>query len=161
MSSRRLPILLALALPLSAACGGAKPQGGEGQPAAAAAPAAEGGLTPFQLKHGIGPVTQEVVLGAPDHEKAEQGKALFEGKCSACHKMGERYVGPPLGGVVDRLGPTFVMNMVLNPQEMYTKHPEVKKLLAEYMTQMPNLGLTPDEARTIVEYLRTQPAPKS
>ncbi len=98
------------------------------------------------------------MLGAPDHELAEKGEKLFTQKCSACHKMDEKYVGPPLGGIVDRLGPTFVMNMALNPEGMYTRHPDVKKLLGEYMTQMPNQQLAPPDARAIVEYLRTQPA---
>ena len=49
------------------------------------------------------------------------------------------------------------MNMLMNPDGMYAKHPEARKLLAEYMTQMPNLGITQDEARQILEYLRTQP----
>ena len=138
------------------ACG--TPADKAASPAAAAAPAAASGsdLTPFQLKHGIGPVTTEVTLGAPDHELAEKGEKLFETKCSACHKMGEKYVGPPLGGIVDKVGPTFVMNMILNPEGMYTKHPDVKKLLGEYMTQMPNQQLTQDEARAVVEYLRSQ-----
>jgi hypothetical protein len=30
------------------------------------------------------------------------------------------------------------------------------QLLAEHMTQMPNLGLTQDQAREIVEYFRTK-----
>jgi len=51
------------------------------------------------------------------------------------------------------------MNMMLNPQEMYTRHPVVKELLGQYMTQMANLGLTVEQARAIVEYLRTTPAP--
>jgi len=38
---------------------------------------------------------------------------------------------------------------------------EVKKLLGEYMTQMPNLGLTQEQARQVVEYLRTQAPGKS
>jgi hypothetical protein len=42
---------------------------------------------------------------------------------------------------------------------MYTRHPVVKKLLAEYMTQMPNQGLTVEEARSVLEYLRTTTAP--
>jgi hypothetical protein len=70
--------------------------------------------------------------------------------------MEERYVGPPLGGVTGTRTPAYLMNMMLNPDGMYTKHPEARKLLAEYMTQMPNLGLTQQEARSIVEYLRTQ-----
>ena len=32
----------------------------------------------------------------------------------------------------------------------------LRALLAEYMTQMPNLGLTQEQARQVVEYLRTQ-----
>lgn len=159
MSFPRRPLATAAALALLlAACGGEK--AGSAPAAAAAAPAGSG-LTEFQLKHGIGPVTAEVALGDVDEELAEEGKEIFETKCSACHKMGERYVGPPLGGVVERTSPAFVMNMVLNPSEMYTKHPEVRKLLAEYMTQMPAQGLTEADARAIVEYLRTQPAPQS
>jgi hypothetical protein len=41
---------------------------------------------------------------------------------------------------------------------MYEKHPVARELLGEFMTQMPNLGLTRDEARAIMEYLRTQGA---
>ena len=52
------------------------------------------------------------------------------------------------------------MNMVLNPQEMVERHPVAKKLLAEHMTSMPNQGLTPDEARQVVEYLRHEAAEK-
>jgi len=48
------------------------------------------------------------------------------------------------------------MNMVLNPQGMVEKHPVTKKLLGEFFVQMPNQQLTQDEARTVVEYLRTQ-----
>jgi mono/diheme cytochrome c family protein len=157
--SRFVPVL-ALALVLAACGGDTAPQGGAS--AGAAAPAADPNApSDFQLKHGIGPVTQEVTLGAPDAALAKKGEEIFTGKCSACHKMDEKYVGPALAGVVDRRGPTFVMNMVLNPEGMYQKHPEVRKLLAEYMTQMPNQQLTPDDARAVVEYLRAQPAPKS
>jgi mono/diheme cytochrome c family protein len=97
-----------------------------------------------------------VELGPLDKEMAEDGEKLFTAKCSACHKMGERYVGPPLGDITGRRSAAFIMNQILNPEGMYAKHPEVKKLLAEYMTQMPNLALTQEQARQVVEYLRTQ-----
>lgn len=155
-----LLVLLPTAL---VACGGGKADTGGAASttttSSGAAPAA-GGLSDFELEHGIGPVTEEVTLGPLDAALAKQGEAVFEGKCSACHKAAERYVGPPLGGVVGRLSPAFVMNMVLNPEGMYTRHPAVRKLLAEYMTQMPNQQLTRDDARAVVEYLRTLPAPK-
>lgn len=124
-----------------------------------APPPADGGLTAFQVEHGIGPLTEEVTLGELDSDLAAQGALVFETKCSACHKLGERYVGPALGEVLDRRTPAFLMNMMLNPQEMYERHPEMKKLLAEFMSYMPNQNLTQDDARAVVEYLRQGATP--
>jgi len=73
-----------------------------------------------------------------------------------CHKMDTTYVGPSLGEVTTRRTPAYIMNMILNPQEMVEKHPVAKKLLAERMTFMANQGLTLAEARAVLEYLRTQ-----
>ena len=132
------------------ACGG-----GETPPAAAAQPGgAPASLTEFEMEHGIGPVTEPVTLGAVDHEMAEAGEELFEQKCSACHKLKEKYVGPALGGVTERRSPAFIMNMILNPQGMVERHPVAKQLLAEHLTFMPNQGLSRDQARQVVEYLR-------
>jgi mono/diheme cytochrome c family protein len=133
-------------------------KGGEGPPATGSStPAAGGDLTPFQLENGLGPVTQVVEVGpAIEEEMAEAGQQVFQTKCSACHKMGEKYVGPALGEVTTRRTPAYILNMILNPQEMVERHPVAKQLLAEHMSFMPNQGLTPDEARQVLEYLRTQ-----
>lgn len=157
----RVTRLLALALvPVSlAACGGGAPRTEGASRPAATASANPNGLTDFQLQHGIGPITTEVSLGALDQALVKEGHAIFTEKCSACHKPDERYVGPPLGGVTERRSPAYVMNMILNPQQMYEKHPEARKLLAEYMTQMPYQTVTEPQARAILEYLRTLPAP--
>lgn len=138
------------------ACGGGDKAAA---PPVSAPPAAGSDLTPWQLTNGIGPVTAPLTLGPIDQDEAAEGKKLFEAKCSACHKLGERYVGPPLGGITEKVTPEFAMNMMLNPVEMYTRHPAVKQLLGEYMTQMPNLGLTQEQAREVVEYLRTTTPP--
>jgi cytochrome c1 len=127
------------------------------KPAAAAAAARADGLTDFQVEHGIGPITAPLAVGATvDAGMAKSGAGIFEQKCAACHKMAERYVGPALGTITTRRTPAFVMNMVLNPQGMVQKHPETKKLLAEFFVPMPNQGLTEAEARQVVEYLRSQ-----
>lgn len=155
MSIRSL-IPLSLLVLILGACGGERaPGGGEAPPPAGGAPPASD-LTPFQQEHGIGPVTEVVTLGEFDHELAEDGLELFETKCSACHKLGERYVGPALGDVLARRTPTYVLNMILNPEEMYQKHPVAKQLLAEYLSYMPNQALTRDQARAVVEYLRPE-----
>jgi cytochrome c1 len=50
----------------------------------------------------------------------------------------------------------YIMNMILNPAEMVQKHPEARAKLAEFMTPMPFQNVTEDEARDILEYLRSQ-----
>jgi cytochrome c1 len=113
-------------------------------------------LSAFELEHGIGPVKEPVQLGAIDKAMAATGSSVFETKCSACHKMDTLYIGPALGEVTTRRSGAFIMNMILNPQEMVERHPIAKQLLAERMTFMANQNLTLEEARAVLEYLRTQ-----
>ncbi|MEO0169795.1 MAG: cytochrome c, partial [candidate division WOR-3 bacterium] len=79
---------------------------------------------------------------------------IFKTKCSACHKLDERYVGPALKGVTKRRTPEWIMNMILNPEEMTKNDPIAKKLLEEYLTQMTFQNVSEDEARAILEYFR-------
>lgn len=117
----------------------------------------ESGLTEFQMKHGIGPVTEPITLDEEINEKmAERGKEVFRTKCSACHKMEERYVGPPLADVTEKRTPAYIVNMIMNPVEMTKKHPKARKMLQEYMNQMTYQNVKQEDARAIVEYLRTQ-----
>lgn len=155
MHLRPLQHFFVLPLVLLVACGGDAPPA----PAAGAPAAAASDLTPWQLEHGIGPVTADLVLAAVDAHEVAEGKATFDQRCASCHKPNERYVGPALGGVVGRRTPEYVMNMILDPATMVHRHPEAKKLFATYMLEMPNMGLTPEQAREILEYLRTLPAP--
>ena len=119
--------------------------------AAATPPAAtaEGGSD-----KGVGPVTQVEIAAALDAGMATKGKALFEAKCSACHKMEERYVGPALKGVTQRRKPEWIMNMVMNPVEMTQKDPTAQALLGEYLTQMTFQNVTQEETREMLEYFR-------
>lgn len=114
-------------------------------------------LTEFEMEHGIGPVDEEIAIEEVDEELAQKGMEVFDMKCGACHKMDERYVGPPLGGITDTRSPTYIMNMILNPEEMVEKHPIAKSLMNEYLTPMPNQNLSREEARAVVEYLSTNP----
>jgi mono/diheme cytochrome c family protein len=82
-ASRRIPPLaLVLGLQVLAGCGG-KPDAAP--PAAQASAAVGSDLTPFQLEHGIGPITEPVQLGPLDKTMAEAGEQIFTAKCSACH----------------------------------------------------------------------------
>lgn len=149
-TSLMLTVLLLLAV---SACGG----GGDGPAEEGPGGDAAGSeLSAEQLEKGIGPI-QQVDLGSGiEADLAAQGAEIFAMKCSACHKMEARYVGPPLGDVLAHRTPEYVMNMMLNTAEMLQKHPEAKAMLAQYMTPMPNQSLTQEEARAILEYLRQE-----
>ncbi|MCX7610741.1 MAG: cytochrome c [Ignavibacterium sp.] len=112
-------------------------------------------LTQFELENGIGPVKEKLVLGEIDPKLVKKGEELWNTKCTICHKLDEKYLGPPQGNVLERRSPEFVMNMLLNPEGMEEKHPEIKKLIMEYNMRMPNQNLTYDDARAILEFLRS------
>jgi len=112
-------------------------------------------LTQFQLKNGIGPITEAVEVGPIDTQMAAKGEEIFENNCSSCHKIGERYVGPDLQEVTSKRTPAYIMNMILNPTGMTQKHPTAHKLLENFATQMADLNIQKDQARAIVEYLRS------
>ncbi len=103
---------------------------------------------------GIGPVTS-VKLGPIDQTMAKKGKSIFQSKCMVCHNLDQRVVGPPLRDVTQIRTPEFIMNMLLNTTEMEQKDPIVKKLLDEYHVPMTNLNLNKEQARSVLEYLRS------
>ena len=100
-------------------------------------------------------IEEVIPLGPVDPDLAAIGEEAFATKCSACHKLEERYVGPQLGSVLSHRRPEFVMNMILNANEMVQRHPEVQALLAQYYTPMPVQVTDQEEARAILEYLRS------
>jgi mono/diheme cytochrome c family protein len=103
---------------------------------------------------GIGPVSAIELDDTIDEVLAETGKEIFNSKCTACHKLDQRMVGPALGGITEKRNPAWIMNMILNPQEMTQKDPIAKQLLAEYRTQMIYQDITQDQSRAILEYFR-------
>jgi mono/diheme cytochrome c family protein len=103
---------------------------------------------------GIGPV-KTITLGALDKNLADKGKELFETKCVACHKFDSKLVGPPLKDVTKRRKPEWIMNMILNPEQMTKENPAAKQLFGQYLTQMTFQNVTQDDARAILEYFRS------
>ncbi len=97
----------------------------------------------------------EVKLGPIDKNLAKKGEEIFEMKCSACHKIDEKYIGPPIRGVTKRRKPEWIMNMILNPVEMTQKDPIAKQLLAEYLIQMTFQNVSKEDARALLEYFRS------
>jgi mono/diheme cytochrome c family protein len=104
---------------------------------------------------GLGQVTT-VTLNTPLEEgRIGRGKAVYEMKCQACHKLNDkRVVGPGWAGVTTRRKPEWIMNMVTNTDMMLDKDPEAQKLLELCLTRMPNQNVSIGDARDILEFMR-------
>lgn len=103
---------------------------------------------------GIGEI-KSVTLNDPlNQEMVASGKAIYEMKCSACHKLtANRVVGPGFKGVTERRKPEWTMNMITNVEVMLDEDPTARKMLEECLTRMPNQNLTTEDAREVLEFL--------
>jgi mono/diheme cytochrome c family protein len=104
---------------------------------------------------GIGAV-KTVTLHTPlEQDRVDRGLAIYEMKCSACHKLDEkRFVGPGWKDVTKRRQPEWIMNMVTNVEVMLDKDPDAQKLLELCLTRMPNQNVSIGDARDILEFMR-------
>jgi cytochrome c1 len=102
---------------------------------------------------GIGPI-KEIKLGPIDTSMVSKGQQTFNSTCTACHQLDKKKIGPPLRNVTKERPPEFIMNMIVNTEEMQKKDPEVKKLIDQYGVFMSVLDINKDQARQLLEYLR-------
>ena len=144
-------IIVGALLAMFASCGGGEPK----QEGPATKPESMVKKEPAGPDKGVGPIKSIDLPATIDDALAAKGMEAFEAKCTACHKMGKRFVGPDLVGVVDRREPEWIMNMILDPELMVKENETAKALLAEYLSPMANQSLTEEEARSILEYFRT------
>jgi cytochrome c len=105
---------------------------------------------------GIGPIKAVTLGNVIDKSMVENGQKIFKNKCSACHRVDKKFIGPSPTGIMDRRSPEWIMNMILNPQEMTAKDPIAKELLAQFNgLPMADQNIKEEEARAILEYFRT------
>jgi len=109
----------------------------------------------WETNNGVGPVTSLELPAEIDLALADAGKVVYEAKCTACHKIGKRFIGPSPKGIMERRTAAWVMNMILDPEGMVKEDPIARQLLIEFSAPMANQNLTEDEARSVVEYFRT------
>ena len=148
---KKLFILSAMSLVI-ASCGGSSEQA---QTTTTEQPAATADVSTYDPKRGEGKYSHVDLPAALDQEMAKDGEAVYGVKCSSCHKTtDEKLVGPGWKGVTTRKAPEWIMNFITNPDPMIDKDPEVQAQLEICLVRMPNQGLTDDEARHILEFMR-------
>ena len=105
---------------------------------------------------GVGRIENVELADSIDQSLAEEGKSIYEIKCTVCHRVGEKFIGPAPDGILERRSPEWIMNMILNPELMIKEDSLAKDLFMEFNgSPMGNQGLNEDEARAILEYFRT------
>ena len=112
--------------------------------------------------HGTELKEGDIKLNTPlEQTLVTAGKATYELKCQSCHKLtGEKLVGPGWKDVTKRRQPLWIMNMITNVDMMLETDAEAQKLLEQCMVRMPNQNISKDEARQVLEYMRSNDGEK-
>lgn len=112
--------------------------------------------------HGTEIKEGDITLNTPlDQSMVTAGKATYELKCQSCHRLTEeKLVGPGWKDVTKRRQPVWIMNMITNVDMMLDTDPEAQKLLEQCMVRMPNQNISQDEARKVLEYMRSNDGEK-
>ncbi len=103
-----------------------------------------------------GAEVKEISLTNPlDQAMVKEGQAIYDLKCSACHRLsGDRLVGPSWTGVTARRKPVWIINMITNVDMMLEKDEEAQKMLETCLVRMPNQNISEKEARSVIEFMR-------
>lgn len=86
------------------------------------------------------------------------GQALYSRMCTSCHSIGgNARVGPDLKDVTQRRTHSWLESFISSPDKMFAQQdPTAMSLLHDYPgVRMPNLGLTPTDARDVIAYIET------
>ena len=101
-------------------------------------------------------VTVVWLAGIPTVSAEGLGKTIFEQRCSACHTVGKgKLVGPDLKGITAKRERPWLVRWISEPDKMIAEgDPIAVGLLKEFNNvPMPNMGLSPAEAESVISYL--------
>jgi mono/diheme cytochrome c family protein len=107
----------------------------------------------------IGLIPGVKISAQNDPEKPINGKELFiKNRCVNCHTIGRgRFVGPDLAQVGSRYSKVEIEQWMKNSQEIYQS--KGKMPVNEGYPPMPPLGVSPEQAGFIADYLRSVKTP--
>ena len=150
MTSARYILPIAVCAILLISCGSKE----EATTAASEAPSPSELVDKSKVVHGAEVKTVELT-NPLNQEWVTKGKATYEMKCLACHKLDTtRVVGPGWTGVTKKREPVWIMNMITNVDMMLETDEEAQKLLELCLVRMPNQNITQPEARELLEFMR-------
>jgi cytochrome c peroxidase len=97
-----------------------------------------------------------LMLQAVTPLQAQGGKALFDKNCADCHSIGGGDGGgPDLKGVVTKRPPVWLERIIAEPDKLTAEKDLVHAaLVQQFGMEMPNLGLSLDDTRSIIAFLK-------
>ena len=112
--------------------------------------------------HGTELIESDIQITNPlNAEMVAGGKNIYELKCQSCHRLTEeKLVGPGWKNVTKRRKPLWIMNMATNVDMMLETDPEAQKLLEQCMVRMPNNLIAKEDARKVLEFMRSNDGEK-
>lgn len=112
--------------------------------------------------HGTEIKESEITLSNPlNSEWVNSGKTIYELKCLACHKLtDEKLVGPGWKDVTKKRKPVWIINMITNVDMMLETDAEAQKLLEQCLVRMPNQNIMLEDARKVLEFMRSNDGEK-
>lgn len=98
-------------------------------------------------------------FSAAQAQSAAEGATLFKQKCTSCHALNQKVVGPALKGVHERRKEEWLIKWIKNSQAMIAAgDPDAVKIYEEYnktaMTAFPELS--DDNVKSILAYIKEE-----
>ena len=102
-----------------------------------------------------------VLLVTAGTARADAGKELFDKQCASCHTIGGGDgAGPDLKGVAAKHPSDWLVRIISAPDKLTAeKDPAQLELVKKFGMEMPNLGVSGDDAQKIVAFLGAGSAP--
>ncbi|TWO33231.1 c-type cytochrome [Seonamhaeicola sediminis] len=90
-------------------------------------------------------------------EDIQNGKLIFEEKCSHCHNFKKDAIGPNLSGITKEVSEAWIKEFIKNPFKMISqKDPRAKALHQKYKTFMPEFSyLSEKEFDELLSYMNS------
>ncbi len=98
-------------------------------------------------------------IASAQNASSENGKTVFQTKCSSCHTIGGGdLVGPDLKNVTNTREHAWLVRMIKEPDKLIAEgDPIVTQLLQRYSgIPMPNLGLSQQDTEDVIAYIANQ-----
>jgi mono/diheme cytochrome c family protein len=92
-----------------------------------------------------------------------EGKVIFNQRCSACHKIGGgRLVGPDLAGVSNRRSEKWLRTFIKTPMSLVNSGDETAVAIFEKFNKMPmpDQSLSNSEIDAVLTYVQSKESPK-